>query len=60
MDNFLNKYKGKRHFVVKSDKPRFNKHFTFIGDFDTHYGLFDGCGKTCPFESNLLIKNNCC
>ena len=39
---------------------RFNKHFTFIGDFDTHYGLFDGCGKSCPFKSNISIQNNCC
>ena len=29
MQNFLNKYKGKRHFVIKSDKPKFNKHFSW-------------------------------
>lgn len=30
---------------------RFAPHFTFIGDFSNHYGIFDGCGKTVPFES---------
>lgn len=38
---------------------RFKEHFEFIGNFDNHYGIFDGCGKGIPFkidESN----NNCC
>ena len=30
---------------------RFRKHFQFIGSFDRHYGIFDGCGKNMPFES---------
>lgn len=29
---------------------RFSKHFTFIGDFDRHYGIFDGCGTELPFN----------
>lgn len=30
---------------------RFKEHFTYIGDKSTHYGIFDGCGKTIPFAS---------
>jgi SAM-dependent methyltransferase len=25
-------------------------HFEFIGDFETHYGIFEGCGGDSPFE----------
>jgi len=30
---------------------RFKDHFEFIGNFDRHYGIFDGCGTSLPFES---------
>lgn len=30
---------------------RFEKHFDFIGNFDSHFGIFDGCGKIIPFAS---------
>jgi len=30
---------------------RFKKHFDFIGNFDTHYGIYDGCGTLIPFET---------
>ncbi|MEX2515594.1 MAG: methyltransferase domain-containing protein [Gammaproteobacteria bacterium] len=29
---------------------RFAPHFKFIGDFSTHYGIFQGCGTTLPFD----------
>lgn len=29
---------------------RFAPHFTFIGDFSRHYGLFPGCGSVIPFN----------
>lgn len=29
---------------------RFAAHFDFIGDFQTHYGLFEGCGDALPFD----------
>lgn len=29
---------------------RFKAHFEFIGNFDTHYGIFDGCGTSLPFD----------
>lgn len=35
---------------------RFRDHFEFIGDFSTHYGLFDGCGERHPFDED--IKND--
>jgi len=28
---------------------RLKEHFTFIGDWSTHYGIFDGCGTSMPF-----------
>ncbi len=30
---------------------RFAPHFTFIGDFSRHYGIFEGCGGGLPFDS---------
>lgn len=30
---------------------RFKDHFDFIGNFDRHYGIFEGCGTSLPFES---------
>lgn len=34
-------------------ETRFAKHFEFIGNFEKHYGLFEGCGKTIPFDSSI-------
>lgn len=30
---------------------RFRPHFDFIGDFERHYGLFEGCGDAIPFDA---------
>lgn len=30
-------------------QTRFARHFEFIGDFSTHYGVFPGCGTAVPF-----------
>lgn len=30
---------------------RFRQHFDFLGDKSTHFGIFDGCGKSMPFSS---------
>ena len=35
---------------------RFKDHFEFIGNFNTHYGIFDGCGTGIPFENG----GSCC
>lgn len=26
------------------------EHFEFVGNFDTHFGIFDGCGTTMPYD----------
>ena len=39
-------------------ETRFKNHFTFIGNFDEHKGIFPGCGKDNPFENS--IESNCC
>jgi SAM-dependent methyltransferase len=31
-------------------QSRFAPHFQFIGDFERHYGLFEGCGSAIPFD----------
>lgn len=32
-------------------ETRFAKHFDFIGDWSTHYGIFEGCGSSMPYKS---------
>jgi hypothetical protein len=41
---------------------RFAPHFDFIGDFNTHYGIFPGCGTSIPFASTAAPKSggSCC
>lgn len=29
---------------------RFSSHFEFFGNWDTHFGIFDGCGTALPFN----------
>ena len=44
-------------------QTRFASHFQFIGDFDRHYGLFEGCGSAIPFDQNSSregMASNCC
>lgn len=38
---------------------RFAPHFEFIGSFDTHYGIFAGCGGDSPFEAETG-GDSCC
>ena len=38
------------------NQSRFAPHFTFIGDFERHYGLFAGCGSTIPFASASTLE----
>ena len=38
------------------EKTRFKEHFEFIGNFDIHYGIFQGCGKGIPFDG----ETSCC
>ncbi|MBE1276623.1 methyltransferase domain-containing protein [Enterovibrio baiacu] len=41
---------------------RFKEHFEFIGNFDVHYGIFDGCGTILPFDDVTDEQGNagCC
>lgn len=41
---------------------RFARHFDFIGDFSRHFGLFEGCGSSMPFdtESSPSAAGSCC
>lgn len=42
---------------------RFRDHFEFIGDWDTHYGIFEGCGTLMPFEEGnapQVSSSACC
>ena len=34
-------------------QSRFAEHFEFIGNWDAHYGIFDGCGTTMPFDIDV-------
>lgn len=33
-------------------ESRFAPYFEFIGDFETHYGIFPGCGTVLPFQAS--------
>ena len=41
---------------------RFREHFTFIGDFSRHYGIFEGCGKSLPYDGAAAVSaaGACC
>lgn len=42
---------------------RFREHFEFIGNFNTHYGIFPGCGNDLPFsqqQSAAPATTACC
>lgn len=33
-------------------------HFQFIGDFTKHFGIFEGCGSSLPFDDTTNTSNN--
>lgn len=39
---------------------RFKSHFSYLGDKSTHFGIFDGCGKTIPYASAAGAAASCC
>ncbi|AZV77617.1 methyltransferase domain-containing protein [Parasedimentitalea marina] len=42
-------------------ETRFAAHFEFIGNFNTHYGIFAGCGGESPFEiDGESAATSCC
>lgn len=42
------------------NETRFKEHFDFIGSWDTHYGVFEGCGISLPFNSDKPDSENTC
>ena len=45
---------GNTWYMLQS--PAVAPHFEFLGTFDTHYGIFEGCGdkKSLPFSEGTL------
>jgi len=41
-------------------ETRFKKHFDFIGNWNIHYGIFNGCGVSIPFTSNEQESMTAC
>jgi SAM-dependent methyltransferase len=43
-------------------ETRFAEHFEFIGNFERHYGLFEGCGSHMPFDrtASATAGGACC
>jgi ubiquinone/menaquinone biosynthesis C-methylase UbiE len=39
---------------------RFRNDFEFYGDFDVHYGIFEGCGMNSPFSQNENTTDESC
>lgn len=42
---------------------RFRDHFDFIGNWECHYGIFEGCGSSLPFDLSAppdSVTGNCC
>ncbi len=41
---------------------RYQEHFEFYGTWDTHYGVFEGCGGAMPFsvEEGGSVEGGCC
>jgi arsenite methyltransferase len=41
---------------------RFAAHFDFIGNFERHFGLFEGCGSSIPFDTTAqgTAAGACC
>lgn len=41
-------------------KSRFARHFDFLGDMTTHFGIFPGCGTNMPFTAEASNDGACC
>lgn len=47
------------------NETRFKDYFEFIGDWSTHYGIFEGCGSSLPFDGDPILEtsdggSSCC
>lgn len=64
------KFKLDEHHIIETGKmfpvcgntyrmlheTRFAQHFEFFGDWETHYGIFEGCGTAMPFSGEMAIS----
>ncbi|MCB1050682.1 MAG: methyltransferase domain-containing protein [Acidobacteria bacterium] len=41
-------------------ETRFRSYFEFIGNFERHFGLFEGCGGGIPFDKTNTQTASCC
>lgn len=41
-------------------ETRFAKHFRFYGSFETHFGVYAGCGESMPFTSAADLEDGGC
>lgn len=44
-------------------ETRFRDHFEFIGNWETHYGIFEGCGTSLPYSATPSAPDatgSCC
>ena len=45
-------------------ETRFKDHFEFIGNFDKHFGIFEGCGSGLPYDQGISFiadeGSSCC
>ena len=39
---------------------RFHRYFDFYGNWDTHYGIYEGCGTHMPFNQENNSSESCC
>mgnify|MGYP000022795087 CR=1 FL=1 len=72
-------FKLDKHHLIEKDKvfpvcgntwrmlkeTRFEHYFEFIGSWENHYGIFEGCGTAIPFELTTQsieesLGNSCC
>ena len=53
---------GNTHYMLYN--TRYKENFEFIGNFETHYGIFEGCGVVAPFQSDIATERDsemsCC
>ena len=51
---------GNSYLMLAS--TRFQEHFEFYGTFDTHHGIFEGCGGSMPFNTVVgeASEGSCC
>ncbi len=42
------------------EQTRFKEHFEFIGNWDIHFGIFEGCGMDLPYATEDGVGGACC